>query len=91
MVFVKGMLDMIGCFHAIILIAMRGGECTQKRMRKVFKDFLIADACAANCLVVYIDELLRLSLHGTNTATPFRGCSRSRPTRLLPGMQCDQI
>ena len=64
--FVKGVLDMRERFHAVVSIAMRGEKRAQKRMSEAFEDFLNADARAANCLAVYVDELLRVSLRGAD-------------------------
>mmetsp|Transcript_12615 Transcript_12615/g.27405 ORF Transcript_12615/g.27405 Transcript_12615/m.27405 type:complete len:629 (-) Transcript_12615:200-2086(-) len=62
--FVKGVLDMRERFAAVVSDAMRGEKKGQKRMREAFEDFLNADARAANCLAVYVDELLRVGLRG---------------------------
>jgi len=64
--FVKGVLDMRERFAAVVGDAMRGEKKGQKRMREAFEDFLNADARAANCLAVYVDELLRVGLRGAD-------------------------
>lgn len=64
--FVKGVLDMRERFAAVVNDAMRGEKKAQKRMREAFEDFLNADARAANCLAVYVDELLRVGLRGAD-------------------------
>eukprot|EP00580_Thalassiosira_gravida_P017188 CAMPEP_0201657746 /NCGR_PEP_ID=MMETSP0494-20130426/875_1 /ASSEMBLY_ACC=CAM_ASM_000839 /TAXON_ID=420259 /ORGANISM="Thalassiosira gravida, Strain GMp14c1" /LENGTH=993 /DNA_ID=CAMNT_0048134639 /DNA_START=149 /DNA_END=3130 /DNA_ORIENTATION=- len=64
--FVKGVLDMRERFAAVVGDAMRGEKKAQKRMREAFEDFLNADARAANCLAVYVDELLRAGLRGAD-------------------------
>ena len=64
--FVKGVLDMRERFHAVVSSAMRGEKKAQKRMSEAFEDFLNADARAANCLAVYVDELLRVGLRGAD-------------------------
>ncbi|KAL7466447.1 hypothetical protein ACHAXS_006743 [Conticribra weissflogii] len=64
--FVKGVLAMRERFHAVVTDAMRGEKKAQKRMREAFEDFLNADARAANCLAVYVDELLRVGLKGAD-------------------------
>jgi len=45
---------------------MRGEKRAWKRTREAFEDFLNADARAANCLAVYVDELLRTGLRGAD-------------------------
>ena len=64
--FVKGVLSMRERFGAVVTHAMKGEKKAQKRMREAFEDFLNADARAANCLAVYVDELLRVGLRGAN-------------------------
>eukprot|EP00569_Conticribra_weissflogii_P005587 CAMPEP_0171347236 /NCGR_PEP_ID=MMETSP0878-20121228/27306_1 /TAXON_ID=67004 /ORGANISM="Thalassiosira weissflogii, Strain CCMP1336" /LENGTH=1035 /DNA_ID=CAMNT_0011851199 /DNA_START=170 /DNA_END=3277 /DNA_ORIENTATION=- len=64
--FVKGVLAMRERFDAVVTDAMRGEKKAQKRMREAFEDFLNADARAANCLAVYVDELLRIGLKGAD-------------------------
>ena len=64
--FVKGVLDMRERFAAVVTDAMGGEKRAQKRMREAFEDFLNADARAANCLAVYVDELLRVGLRGAD-------------------------
>jgi cullin 3 len=74
--FVKGVLDMRERFHAVVTIAMRGEKRAQKRMSEAFEDFLNADARAANCLAVYVDELLRVGLRGADERTVARELDR---------------
>ena len=74
--FVKGVLDMRERFHAVVNIAMRGEKRAQKRMSEAFEDFLNADARAANCLAVYVDELLRVGLRGADEHTVARELDR---------------
>ncbi|EED88081.1 cullin family-like protein [Thalassiosira pseudonana CCMP1335] len=64
--FVKGVLAMRERFHAVVTEAMKGEKKAQKRMKEAFEDFLNADARAANCLAVYVDELLRVGLRGAD-------------------------
>lgn len=64
--FVKGVLAMRERFHAVVTDAMKGEKKAQKRMKESFEDFLNADARAANCLAVYVDELLRVGLRGAD-------------------------
>ena len=64
--FVKGVLDMRERFAAVVNDAMKGEKRAQKRMKEAFEDFLNADARAANCLAVYVDELLRVGLRGAD-------------------------
>mmetsp|Transcript_12715 Transcript_12715/g.18225 ORF Transcript_12715/g.18225 Transcript_12715/m.18225 type:complete len:996 (-) Transcript_12715:78-3065(-) len=64
--FVKGILAMRERFHAVVTDAMKGEKKAQKRMKESFEDFLNADARAANCLAVYVDELLRVGLKGAD-------------------------
>ena len=64
--FVKGILAMRERFHAVVTDAMKGEKKAQKRMKESFEDFLNADARAANCLAVYVDELLRVGLRGSD-------------------------
>jgi cullin 3 len=73
---VKGVLDMRERFHAVVSIAMRGEKRAQKRMSEAFEDFLNADARAANCLAVYVDELLRVGLRGADERTVARELDR---------------
>jgi cullin 3 len=63
---VKGVLAMRERFHAVVTEAMKGEKKAQKRMKEAFEDFLNADARAANCLAVYVDELLRVGLRGAD-------------------------
>ena len=67
--FVKGVLDMRERFGVVVADAMRDEKRAQKRMREAFEDFLNADARAANCLAVYVDELLRVGLRGSDERT----------------------
>lgn len=64
--FVRGVLAMRERFAAVVTDAMGGEKRAQKRMREAFEDFLNADARAANCLAVYVDELLRGGLRGAD-------------------------
>lgn len=74
--FVKGVLDMRERFHAVVSTAMRGEKKAQKRMSEAFEDFLNADARAANCLAVYVDELLRVGLRGADESQVERELDR---------------
>ena len=64
--FVKGVLSMRDRFGAVVSESLRGEKKSQKRMKEAFEDFLNADARAANCLAVYVDELLRVGLRGAD-------------------------
>jgi len=64
--FVRGVLAMRERFAAVVTDAMGGEKRAQKRMREAFEDFLNADARAASCLAVYVDELLRGGLRGAD-------------------------
>ena len=64
--FVKGVLAMRERFGAVVTESMKGEKKSQKRMKEAFEDFLNADARAANCLAVYVDELLRVGLRGAD-------------------------
>ncbi|KAL9183407.1 hypothetical protein ACHAXT_005194 [Thalassiosira profunda] len=64
--FVKGVLDLRERFAAVVDEAMNGEKKARKRVREAFEDFLNADARAANCLAVYVDELLRTGLRGAD-------------------------
>ena len=64
--FVKGVLSMREKFGAVVSDSLRGEKKSQKRMKEAFEDFLNADARAANCLAVYVDELLRVGLRGAD-------------------------
>ena len=52
----------------VVSTAFRGEKRTAKRLRESFEDFLNADARAASCLAVYVDELLRTGLKGATEA-----------------------
>jgi len=62
--FVRGVLAMRGRYDQIVTVSFRGEKKARKRMRESFEDFLNADARAASCLAVYVDELLRVGLRG---------------------------
>lgn len=62
--FVRGVLAMRERYDQIVTISFRAEKKAQKRMRESFEDFLNADARAASCLAVYVDELLRAGLRG---------------------------
>ncbi|KAL7517535.1 hypothetical protein ACHAWX_002454 [Stephanocyclus meneghinianus] len=64
--FVKGVLAMRERFGAVVTESLKGEKKSQKRMKEAFEDFLNADARAANCLAVYVDELLRVGLRGAD-------------------------
>ncbi|KAL7505493.1 hypothetical protein ACHAXN_003192 [Cyclotella atomus] len=67
--FVKGVLAMRERFGVVVAESLRGEKKSQKRMKEAFEDFLNADARAANCLAVYVDELLRVGLRGADERT----------------------
>eukprot|EP00543_Licmophora_paradoxa_P017706 CAMPEP_0202461442 /NCGR_PEP_ID=MMETSP1360-20130828/49427_1 /ASSEMBLY_ACC=CAM_ASM_000848 /TAXON_ID=515479 /ORGANISM="Licmophora paradoxa, Strain CCMP2313" /LENGTH=648 /DNA_ID=CAMNT_0049083485 /DNA_START=10 /DNA_END=1956 /DNA_ORIENTATION=+ len=62
--FVRGVLSMRDRYHDIVTQSFRGEKRAQKRMKESFEDFLNENARAANCLAVYVDELLRVGLRG---------------------------
>lgn len=62
--FVRGVLDMREKYGQIVEVSFRNEKKVQKRMSEAFEDFLNADARAASCLAVYVDELLRTGLRG---------------------------
>jgi cullin 3 len=65
--FVRGVLAMRQKYEIVVEITFRNEKKTQKRMRESIEDFLNADARAASCLAVYVDELLRGGLKGATT------------------------
>lgn len=62
--FVRGVLKMRDRYTDVVQTAFRGEKRAQKRLKESFEDFLNADARAASCLAVYVDELLRTGLRG---------------------------
>jgi len=52
----------------VVTTAFRGEKKAIKRLKESFEDFLNADARAASCLAVYVDELLRSGLKGATEA-----------------------
>jgi cullin 3 len=64
--FVRGVLQLRQKFEQIVKVSFRGEKKSVKRMRESFEDFLNADARAASCLAVYVDELLRVGLRGAS-------------------------
>lgn len=62
--FVRGVLSMRDRYQNVVNVSFRGEKRAQKRMKESFEDFLNADARAASCLAVYVDELLRTGLRG---------------------------
>lgn len=62
--FVRGVLGMRARYQLVVEKAFRGEKRAQKRMKESFEDFLNADARAASCLAIYVDELLRAGLKG---------------------------
>jgi cullin 3 len=64
--FVRGVLQLRNKYEKIVEISFRNEKKVMKRMREAFEDFLNADARAASCLAVYVDELLRVGLRGYN-------------------------
>jgi len=62
--FVRGVLGMRDRYDRVVTTSFRGEKKSMKRMREAFEDFLNADARAASCLAVYVDELLRSGLRG---------------------------
>jgi cullin 3 len=64
--FVRGVLQLRQKFEQIVEVSFRGEKKSVKRMRESFEDFLNADARAASCLAVYVDELLRVGLRGAS-------------------------
>ncbi|KAL9183411.1 hypothetical protein ACHAXT_005198 [Thalassiosira profunda] len=75
--FVKGVLDLRERFAAVVDEAMNGEKKARKRVREAFEDFLNADARAANCLAVYVDELLRTGLRGADERRVSRELDRA--------------
>lgn len=66
--FIRGVLRMRLKYLHIVKEAFRNEKKAQKRLRESFEDFLNADARAASCLAVYVDELLRVGLRGATDA-----------------------
>ena len=64
--FVRGVLEMRERFTKVVKIAFRDEKRASKRLKESFEDFLNADARAAKCISVYVDELLRVGLKGMN-------------------------
>lgn len=64
--FVRGVLDMRSRYTKVVEVAFRGEKRASKRLKESFEDFLNADARAAKCLGIYVDELLRGGLRGKN-------------------------
>jgi len=62
--FLRHVLAMRAKYTGIVEESFRNEKKAQKRMRESFEDFLNADARAASCLAVYVDELLRVGLRG---------------------------
>jgi len=62
--FVRGVLDMRERYTKVVEVAFRGEKKASKRLKESFEDFLNADARAAKCLGIYVDELLRGGLRG---------------------------
>jgi cullin 3 len=62
--FLRGVLRMRQKYQAIVTHSFRNEKKAQKRLRESFEHFLNADARAASCLAVYVDELLRVGLRG---------------------------
>eukprot|EP00559_Dactyliosolen_fragilissimus_P002965 CAMPEP_0184861696 /NCGR_PEP_ID=MMETSP0580-20130426/6316_1 /TAXON_ID=1118495 /ORGANISM="Dactyliosolen fragilissimus" /LENGTH=668 /DNA_ID=CAMNT_0027359281 /DNA_START=578 /DNA_END=2584 /DNA_ORIENTATION=- len=66
--FVRGVLKMRERYGNIVTTSFRGEKKTIKRLKESFVDFLNADARAASCLAIYVDELLRSGLKGATEA-----------------------
>jgi len=66
--FVRGVLKMRDRYGNVVSTAFRGEKRAAKRLRESFEDFLNADARAASCLAIYVDELLRTGLKGATEA-----------------------
>ena len=62
--FVRGVLEMRERYGKFVEIAFREEKRTSKKLKESFEDFLNADARAAKCLSVYVDDLLRGGLRG---------------------------
>ena len=60
--FVRGVLQLRTKYEQIVNVSFRNEKKVMKRMREAFEDFLNADARAASCLAIYVDELLRTGL-----------------------------
>jgi len=66
--FVRGVLAVRKRYNHVVQVAFRGEKRAEKRLKEAFEDFLNADARAASCLAVYVDELLRTGLRGVTEA-----------------------
>jgi len=66
--FVRGVLEMRERYGKVVKIAFREETRSRKKLKESFEDFLNADARAAKCLSIYVDELLRGGLRGKNEA-----------------------
>mmetsp|Transcript_35919 Transcript_35919/g.107315 ORF Transcript_35919/g.107315 Transcript_35919/m.107315 type:complete len:811 (-) Transcript_35919:515-2947(-) len=64
--FVRGVLRMRERYGLVVERAFRGEKKAARRLKESFEDFLNADARAASCLAVYVDELLRSGLKGAD-------------------------
>ncbi|GAX18317.1 cullin 3 [Fistulifera solaris] len=62
--FCRKVLAMRIKYMGIVEHSFRNEKKAQKRLRESFESFLNADARAASCLAIYVDELLRVSLRG---------------------------
>jgi cullin 3 len=62
--FVKGILAMRETYTTVVDEAFRSEKKTSKRLKESFEDVLNQDNRAANCLAIYVDELLRTGLKG---------------------------
>ena len=72
--FVRGVLYMTQLYTIVVDYSFRAERKAAKRLREGLADFLNADARAASCLAVYVDDLLRQGL---------RGCSELEMERQL--------
>lgn len=66
--FVRGVLLVRERYSKVVQVAFRAEKRAEKRLKEAFEDFLNADARAASCLAVYVDELLRTGLRGVTEA-----------------------
>ena len=66
--FVRGVLRMRDRYGDVVAKAFRGEKRAAKRLKESFEDFLNADARAASCLAIYVDELLKTGLKGSTEA-----------------------
>jgi len=69
-VFVKGILAMRDRYTRVVEEAFRSEKKTFKRLKESFEDVLNQDNRAANCLAIYVDELLRTGLKGYTESQP---------------------